>query len=137
MRGQIRIFLKMRNYEHSGLFSSTLDFPFFSVTFLFTDLYTIIKGNIKFSARDNRGALKLYTESVICAPDIGPELGLAFANRSAALFHLGQYKAACDDISMALQHKYPKHLGWLALSQINCENSSRIYFVTMFVHCVH
>ena len=103
----------MRNYEHSGLFSSTLDFPFFSVTFLFTDLYTIIKGNIKFSARDNRGALKLYTESVICAPDIGPELGLAFANRSAALFHLGQYKAACDDISMALQHKYPKHLGWL------------------------
>jgi len=79
------------------------------------------QGNIKFSARDNHGALKLYTESVICAPDIGPELGLAFANRSAALFHLGQYKAACDDISMALQHKYPKHLEYkLILRRAQC-----------------
>jgi SET and MYND domain-containing protein len=68
------------------------------------------QGNIKFGARDNNGALKLYTESVICAPYVGPELGLAFANRSAALYHLGQYQAACDDINMALQHKYPKHL---------------------------
>jgi len=79
------------------------------------------QGNIKFGARDNHGALKLYTESVICAPDIGPELGLAFANRSAALYHLGQYKVACDDISMALQHKYPRHLEYkLILRKAQC-----------------
>ena len=42
------------------------------------------KGNIKFGAQDNAGALKLYTESVICAPEVGPELGLAFGNRLVA-----------------------------------------------------
>jgi len=66
------------------------------------------QGNIKFGARDTVGALKLYTESVICAPELGPELGLAFGNRSAALFHLGNYNASCTDIQLALQHKFPK-----------------------------
>jgi len=79
------------------------------------------QGNIKFGAHDNVAALKLYTESVICAPYVGPELGLAFGNRSAALFHLGQYQAACDDIKMALQHKYPKNLEYkLVLRQAQC-----------------
>ena len=41
----------------------------------------LFQGNIKFGARDTVGALKLYTESVICAPELGPELGLAFGNR--------------------------------------------------------
>ena len=31
--------------------------------------------------------------------------------RSAALFHLGHYSAASDDILLALNHKYPKNLG--------------------------
>ena len=82
------------------------------------------QGNEKFVAKDNVGALKLYTESVICAPEVGPELSLAFGNRfdtlvisvwwlfnisrSAALFHLGHYQAASDDIKLALEHKYPK-----------------------------
>eukprot|EP00092_Neocalanus_flemingeri_P090332 GFUD01114410.1.p1 GENE.GFUD01114410.1~~GFUD01114410.1.p1 ORF type:complete len:506 (+),score=194.91 GFUD01114410.1:37-1554(+) len=79
------------------------------------------QGNIKFGAQDNVGALKLYTESVICAPCVGPELGLAFGNRSAALFHTGQYQAACEDIKMALQHKYPAHLEYkLVLRQAQC-----------------
>ncbi len=39
------------------------------------------EGNAKFAVGDNRGALKLYTESVVCAPKWGPELGLAFGNR--------------------------------------------------------
>ena len=40
-----------------------------------------LQGNEKFVAKDNIGALKLYTESVICAPEVGPELSLAFGNR--------------------------------------------------------
>ena len=43
------------------------------------------QGNEKFIAKDNVGALKLYTESVICAPQVGPELALAFGNRSVTL----------------------------------------------------
>jgi len=68
------------------------------------------QGNAKFAAHDNHGALKLYTESVICAPELGPELSLAFGNRSAALFHMGQYQEANSDIKLALKHKYPKNL---------------------------
>ena len=41
----------------------------------------LFQGNEKFVAKDNVGALKLYTESVICAPEVGPELSLAFGNR--------------------------------------------------------
>ena len=46
---------------------------------------TVFQGNEKFVAKDNVGALKLYTESVICAPEVGPELSLAFGNRFDAL----------------------------------------------------
>ena len=31
--------------------------------------------------------------------------------RSAALFHLGHYQAASEDIKLALVHKYPKNIG--------------------------
>ena len=43
--------------------------------------FVCLQGNEKFVAKDNIGALKLYTESVICAPEVGPELSLAFGNR--------------------------------------------------------
>ena len=43
--------------------------------------FACLQGNEKFVAKDNIGALKLYTESVICAPEVGPELSLAFGNR--------------------------------------------------------
>ena len=43
--------------------------------------FVCLQGNEKFVAKDNVGALKLYTESVICAPEVGPELSLAFGNR--------------------------------------------------------
>ena len=38
------------------------------------------QGNVKFGSGDNSAAVKLYTESVICAP-AGPGLGLALGNR--------------------------------------------------------
>jgi len=78
------------------------------------------QGNIKFSAGDNNGALKLYTESVICAP-LGPALGLALGNRSAALYHLGQYEAASQDIELALENKFPRNIAYkLHLRQAQC-----------------
>ena len=83
------------------------------------------QGNLKFGAGDNKAALKLYTESVICAPELGPELGLAFGNRSAALYHLGHYEAASQDIGLARQHRYPRNLEYklhlrLAQCSIRC-----------------
>ncbi|TRY69069.1 hypothetical protein TCAL_11285 [Tigriopus californicus] len=68
------------------------------------------EGNLKFKRNDNLGSLKFYTESVICAPALGPELSLAFGNRSAALYHLGRYQDCLQDIELALKHRYPKNL---------------------------
>ena len=65
----------------------------------------MLQGNLKFAAGDNPGALKLYTESVICAP-AGPALGLALGNRSAALYHLGRHEEASRDILVALENKF-------------------------------
>ncbi|XP_023343918.1 SET and MYND domain-containing protein 4 isoform X2 [Eurytemora carolleeae] len=75
------------------------------------------QGNEKFKRKDNAGALKLYTESIICAPEYGPELSLAYGNRSAALFHCGEYRAALDDVQMALKCKYPKNIEYKILQR--------------------
>lgn len=66
------------------------------------------EGNIKFQMKDDQGSLKLYTESVICAPEYGPELSLAFGNRSAALYHQGKIKECLEDIALALKYRFPK-----------------------------
>ena len=71
-------------------------------------MFLLCQGNEKFQHRDNAGALKLYTESIICSPEFGPELSLAFGNRSAVLFHTGEYRAALNDVNMALKNKYPR-----------------------------
>ena len=75
------------------------------------------QGNEKFKRKDNAGALKLYTESIICAPEYGPELSLAYGNRSAALFHCAEYRAALDDVQMALKSKYPKNIEYKILQR--------------------
>ena len=59
--------------ERSGICAAPQSWPFFH--------FICLQGNEKFVAKDNIGALKLYTESVICAPEVGPELSLAFGNR--------------------------------------------------------
>ncbi len=48
---------------------------------------------------------RLYAESAVCAPRFGPELGLAFGNRSAALYHMGKFRACLRDIELALQYR--------------------------------
>ncbi|KAK7604157.1 hypothetical protein V9T40_004430 [Parthenolecanium corni] len=49
-------------------------------------------GNLKYAKADVKGSLKLYTESIICAPHGSRELFLALGNRSAASFRLRNYK---------------------------------------------
>merc|ERR1712012_92184 len=68
------------------------------------------EGNAKFRLHDNEGSIRLYSESVICSPEYGPELSLAFGNRSAALYHAGQYEDCLKDIELALKYRYPKNL---------------------------
>ncbi len=68
------------------------------------------EGNAKFRAHDNEGSLKVYTESIICSPEFGPELCLGFGNRSASLYHSGHYEDCLQDIDLALNNRYPKNL---------------------------
>jgi hypothetical protein len=68
------------------------------------------QGNAKFAAKDDADSIKLYTLSLIEAPEVGPELSLAFANRSAVLYHLKKYAEAVDDIALAFKYRYPKNL---------------------------
>ena len=71
---------KLHNRDHSKLFNKkTL-------------------GNAKFRSHDNEGAIRIYTESIIIAPEYGPELCLGYGNRSAALYHAGQYQGNIDSV---------------------------------------
>lgn len=47
---------------------------------------------------------------MICAPEFGPELSLALANRSACLYHQGYFENCLHDISLALRFRYPRNL---------------------------
>ena len=66
------------------------------------------EGNKKYGAGDSEAALALYTRAVLTAPPSQPELSLALANRSAALQSLGNYRAAVQDIELALSSGYPQ-----------------------------
>lgn len=68
------------------------------------------EGNAKFRIHDNEGSLRLYTESIITAPELGPELAIGFGNRSAALYHACQYEDCLKDIELAIKYRYPKNL---------------------------
>ena len=70
------------------------------------------EGNLKFKRGDIKGSLKIYTESIVCSPEYGPELSLAYGNRSAALYHAGELSACQQDIRLAFKHRYPKDLAY-------------------------
>ena len=80
------------------------------------------EGNLKFSHCNTLESLKLYTQSVICSPEIGPELSLAFANRSAALYRLDKFETCLADIELAFKYKYAKNLAYkLHLRRGQCQ----------------
>ena len=76
----------------------------------------------------------MYTESVICAPEFGPELSLAFGNRSACLYHLGHYKDCLQDIELAFRFRFPKNLAYkLHQRRGQCQTKLGLFKVN---HCV-
>ncbi|XP_006167616.1 SET and MYND domain-containing protein 4 [Tupaia chinensis] len=67
------------------------------------------EGNKKFQEKDYEGAAVLYSKGISHSRP-ATEISLCYANRSAALFHLGQYEACLNDILRAQTHGYPERL---------------------------
>ena len=69
-------------------------------------------GNKLFQKNHYHKALEVYSRSILVAPFEcdGKELCLAFANRSAVLFHLKEYEQCLRDIQQALNYGYPEEL---------------------------
>ena len=74
-------------------------------------------GNKHFARKNYASAVNLYTQSVAASPvppggGAGAEtsnvLALAFANRSAGVFRMSDYKACLADIELALKYGYPE-----------------------------
>ncbi|XP_072860677.1 SET and MYND domain-containing protein 4 isoform X2 [Chlorocebus sabaeus] len=68
------------------------------------------QGNKKFQEKDYTGAAVLYSKGVSHSRPNTEDMSLCYANRSAALFHLGQYETCLKDISRAQMHGYPERL---------------------------
>ena len=80
------------------------------------------QGNLCFQKKLYSDALKYYNQSILAAPsDRGSELSLAYANRSAVLFDLGEWIHCLRDILLAFFFKYPENLHYkLFERQGNC-----------------
>ncbi|XP_061461417.1 SET and MYND domain-containing protein 4 isoform X2 [Rhineura floridana] len=68
------------------------------------------EGNKKFRKREYRTAAALYSRALSHAEGGSPEMAMCYANRSAALFHLGQFEACLEDIRRAQVQGYPEGL---------------------------
>ncbi|XP_051680475.2 SET and MYND domain-containing protein 4 isoform X2 [Oryctolagus cuniculus] len=68
------------------------------------------EGNKKFQEKDYTGAAVLYSKGVSHSRPHTEDIALCYANRSAALFHLGQFEACLEDIGRAQLHGYPEKL---------------------------
>ncbi|XP_012508472.1 PREDICTED: SET and MYND domain-containing protein 4 [Propithecus coquereli] len=68
------------------------------------------EGNKKFQEKDYTGAAVLYSKGVSHSRPNTEDIALCYANRSAALFHLGQYETCLIDIMRAQTHGYPERL---------------------------
>ena len=77
------------------------------------------EGNKLFQKNRYYEALEVYSRSILNAPveSHGNELSLAFANRSAVLFHLGEYHQCLEDIQQALSCDYPSELRYKLLDR--------------------
>lgn len=68
------------------------------------------EGNRKFQEKEYTCAAVLYSKGVSHSRPNTEDIALCYANRSAALFHLGQYEACLKDIVRAGMHGYPERL---------------------------
>ncbi|KAH1178981.1 hypothetical protein KIL84_000312 [Mauremys mutica] len=65
------------------------------------------EGNRRFQEKGYTAALILYSKAV---SHNSPEMSLCYANRSAALFHLGHFEDCLEDIDRAQAQGYPNRL---------------------------
>ncbi|XP_032823454.1 protein-lysine N-methyltransferase SMYD4 isoform X2 [Petromyzon marinus] len=75
------------------------------------------EGNRFFQQKQNGRAAACYSRSICLATPGSEEQALAFANRSAALFHMQHHQACLDDIDRALANGYPARLTHKLLSR--------------------
>ncbi|XP_061868569.1 SET and MYND domain-containing protein 4 [Colius striatus] len=68
------------------------------------------EGNRLFGRRQYAAALRLYSQAASHELPGSPEVAVCFANRSAALFHLGHFEVCLEDIARAESHGYPDRL---------------------------
>ncbi|XP_063150837.1 SET and MYND domain-containing protein 4 [Candoia aspera] len=61
------------------------------------------EGNRRFRAGEHRAAAALYSRALSHTEAGSPEMAICYANRSAALFHLGQFEVCLEDIRRAQQ----------------------------------
>ncbi|NXH31530.1 SMYD4 protein, partial [Myiagra hebetior] len=68
------------------------------------------QGNREFKQGHYQAALRLYSKVASHEPPGSPEVSVCFANRSAALLHLGHFEVCLEDIARAESHGYPDRL---------------------------
>ncbi|NXT02541.1 SMYD4 protein, partial [Jacana jacana] len=68
------------------------------------------EGNRRFGQRQYGAAVRLYSQAASHELPDSPEVSICFANRSAALFHLGHFEVCLEDIARAEGHGYPDSL---------------------------
>ncbi|KAM6373081.1 SET and MYND domain-containing protein 4 isoform 2-T2 [Pluvialis apricaria] len=68
------------------------------------------EGNRLFGRRHYGAAVRLYSQAASHEQPGSPEVSVCFANRSAALFHLGHLEVCLEDIARAESHGYPDRL---------------------------
>nr|XP_021406588.1 SET and MYND domain-containing protein 4 [Lonchura striata domestica] len=68
------------------------------------------QGNQEFKQGHYQAALRLYSKAASHELPGSPELSVCFANRSAALLHLGHFEVCLEDIARAESHGYPDRL---------------------------
>ncbi|XP_064603085.1 SET and MYND domain-containing protein 4-like [Liolophura sinensis] len=74
-------------------------------------------GNDLFKKKRYQIALHYYTKSILFAPFQSKELSLAFANRSAVLYHIRMYRLCLEDIAASLKYGYPDELRYKLLDR--------------------
>ncbi|XP_044286543.1 SET and MYND domain-containing protein 4 [Varanus komodoensis] len=67
-------------------------------------------GNEMFRKKEYRTAAVLYSRALSHTETGSPEMAICYANRSAALFHLGQFEDSLEDIRWAEEEGYPDRL---------------------------
>ncbi|XP_008117659.1 SET and MYND domain-containing protein 4 [Anolis carolinensis] len=67
-------------------------------------------GNTRFRRKEYKSAAALYSKALSHAEIGSPEMAICYANRSAALFHLGQFEVCLADIGRAQEGGYPEKL---------------------------